>query len=178
MTPVAFGGSGSESSGNNYSGLAVGSYTFTATVVLTDGGSATATRQFSVATPAFIATTATPGGGAVAPGSAQHDVAAIEGPPGEPAPTGTLTFTLCGPAEVTVAGCPAGSGRQVGSPVTISAGSGTSQTVTGLTTPNDLAAGKYCWRTDYTPDPASSSIYPPSSETDATAECFTIVRLT
>ena len=49
--PVASGTKGSQS-GQSYSGLANGSYTFTVTLTLTDGGRATATRHFTVAVPA------------------------------------------------------------------------------------------------------------------------------
>jgi hypothetical protein len=91
-----------------------------------------------------------------------------------PAPAGTITFTLCGPAQVTAAGCPAGSGSQVGSPVTISAGEAASTpNITGITTPNDNTAGTYCWRADYTPDPNDHN-YGPASHTDANAKCFTV----
>ena len=48
--PVAFGEKGSRS-GKSYSGLASGSYTFTVSLILTDGGTASATRQFTVAVP-------------------------------------------------------------------------------------------------------------------------------
>jgi hypothetical protein len=47
--PVAA-GDGSQS-GKSYSGLANGSYTFTVTLTLTDGGTASATRHFTVAVP-------------------------------------------------------------------------------------------------------------------------------
>ena len=49
-TPVAFGDKGSQS-GKSYSGLANGSYTFTVSHTLTDGGTALATRHFTVAVP-------------------------------------------------------------------------------------------------------------------------------
>ena len=42
-------GSTSTSENNNYSGLANGDYTFTASLTLTDGGTASATRHFTVA---------------------------------------------------------------------------------------------------------------------------------
>ena len=48
--PVAFGAKGSRS-GKSYSGLASGSYTFTVSLTLTDGGTASATRHFTVAVP-------------------------------------------------------------------------------------------------------------------------------
>jgi alpha-tubulin suppressor-like RCC1 family protein len=48
--PVASGEKGSQS-GKPYSGLASGSYTFTVSLILTDGDTASATRQFTVAVP-------------------------------------------------------------------------------------------------------------------------------
>ena len=111
------------------------------------------------------------------PGSAQHDTATLSVPAGDPTPTGTATFFLCGPTQVTSAGCPKGSGAQVGSPVSLTAGSATSTPdVTGTTTPNDLATGTYCWGAQYTPDAASQDTYLPSYGTDATHECFTIAK--
>src|SRR6187551_2841338 len=48
--PTALGKKDSQS-GKSYSGLANGSYTFTASLTLTDGGTASATRQFTVNVP-------------------------------------------------------------------------------------------------------------------------------
>jgi streptogramin lyase len=48
--PVASGAKGSRSS-KSYSGLASGSYKFTVSLALTDGGTASATRHFSIAMP-------------------------------------------------------------------------------------------------------------------------------
>ncbi|HXA27559.1 MAG TPA: hypothetical protein VN193_02325 [Candidatus Angelobacter sp.] len=121
-----------------------------------------------------IVTTATPGGGSNLPGTSQHDVATITGTPGKPAPSGTIAFTLCGPADVTPAGCPSG-----GTPVSsmgIVAGAAHSDNVTGLTSPNDLTPGKYCWRADYTPDAAGANNYLASTETNAGSECFSVIK--
>ena len=49
-TPVAFGEKGSQS-GKSYSALANGEYTFTVSLTLTDGGTTSATRHFTVAAP-------------------------------------------------------------------------------------------------------------------------------
>jgi uncharacterized repeat protein (TIGR01451 family) len=126
--------------------------------------------------PPPIATTATPGGSTNLPGASQHDVATLTGTPGKPAPTGTITFTLCAPADVTSAGCPTGSGTQVGTAQTVVSGGATSGSVTGVSTPSDLTPGKYCWRADYTPDTTGANNYVASSHTNATTECFTIVK--
>jgi hypothetical protein len=48
--PVAFGKKGSQS-GKSYSGLAPGAYTFTVSLTLTDGGTTSATRHFTVNVP-------------------------------------------------------------------------------------------------------------------------------
>ena len=51
--PVAAGEKGSQS-GKSYSGLANGDYTFTVSLTLTDGGTASATRHFAVAVPVSV----------------------------------------------------------------------------------------------------------------------------
>src|SRR4029079_6787562 len=85
-----------------------------------------ASGQMDTCVPPGIATTATPGGSSNPLGVAnQHDVATISAVGGHPTPTGTMTFFLCKPSEVTAGGCVSG-GPQVGSAVTINAGSATS----------------------------------------------------
>lgn len=123
-------------------------------------------------------TTAASGNGASnLPGSAQHDTATMVVPAGDPTPTGSVTFYLCDPAHVTAAGCPSGAGTQVGLPVTLSGGAATSTPdVTGITVPNDLATGTYCWGAQYTPDSTSIDTYLASYGTDATHECFTVAK--
>ena len=116
-----------------------------------------ATGQFNTCTQPTIATTATPGGALVAPGTAEHDVATVSAVGNRPAPTGSLDFFLCAPAQVTAAGCPTG-GTHVGGSVAIAAGSATSDSTTATST-----TGKYCWRAEYTPDVAGSSYYLPGS---------------
>ncbi|HET7702805.1 MAG TPA: Ig-like domain-containing protein, partial [Candidatus Limnocylindrales bacterium] len=75
--------------------------------------------------------------------------------------TGTVSFFICTPAQITAAGCPTG-GTQVGGAVTIVAGSATSAAYTvGLTA---AAAGTYCWRAEYTP--AASSDYLAATHTN------------
>ena len=111
------------------------------------------------------------------PGSAQHDTATMSVPAGDPTPTGTVTFFLCDPDQVTSAGCPSGAGTQVGGAVTLAGGSATSTPdVTATTTPNDLATGTYCWGASYAPDQASENRYLPSYGTDHSSECFTVAK--
>src|SRR5262249_59128855 len=87
-------------------------------------------------------------------------------------PTGTVTFFLCQPNEVTAAGCPSGAGTQVGAhPVALSARA--ASTARSRTT---NAIGKYCWRAEYSGD----GFYNPSSHTNANTgtngECFVTVK--
>ena len=103
------------------------------------------------------------------------DTATLSGTDG-PA-SGTVTFFVCTPAQITAAGCPSG-GSQLGSPVavttTANGGSATSSAYTvGLTS---AAVGKYCFRAVYTPDAASQ--YLAASHTNATTECFTVAPAT
>ena len=72
--------------------------------------------------PPIIGTTATPGGSSLPPGVAdQQDVATVTGVANRPDPTGTITFFLCNPSEVTAGLCESG-GTQVGSPVPVELG--------------------------------------------------------
>ena len=67
-------------------------------------------------------------------------------------------------------------GTQVGAIKTLNAsGQATSDNVTGLTTPNDNATGKYCWRAEFTPG-ANDHNHLAGSHTNSTSECFTIVH--
>jgi uncharacterized repeat protein (TIGR01451 family)/fimbrial isopeptide formation D2 family protein len=133
-----------------------------------------ATGDFNTCVPPTLATqssTATADfGGTVS------DTATLSGNDG-PA-SGSVAFFICTPAQVTAAGCPAGSGSQVGSAVavTTSANGGTatsSNYTVGLTS---AAVGKYCWRAEYTPDQASQ--YLATKHTNATTECFTVAPAT
>jgi uncharacterized repeat protein (TIGR01451 family) len=129
--------------------------------------------SFSTCVTPPISTTATPGGSSNPLGVAnQHDVATISAVGGHPSPTGTMTFFLCNPSQVTAGGCVSG-GTQVGSPVTISSGSATSANASGSLT---TTVGKYCWRAEYTPDSDGAKFYVAGSHTDPTDECFTVIK--
>src|SRR6266581_3031474 len=128
--------------------------------------------QFNTCVKPPMTTTATPGGSVNAPGAAQHDVATVDAVANNGTPTGTVNFFLCGPSDVTAAGCPTG-GTHVGGAVTLGSGSATSATISGAT---DTALGTYCWRAEYTPDAAASGSYLGNSHTNATTECFTVVH--
>src|SRR2546423_7423970 len=115
--------------------------------------------------PATTSTSAPSGN--VVPGSAVRDVV-TEGSGGAGfVPTGTVTFFLCSPAQVTGAGCP--TGTQVGVGKVLAAGAATSDTTSATNAP-----GKYCWRTVYAPDATSMGVYAPDTHTNATTECFAI----
>ena len=129
--------------------------------------------SFSTCVPPSIDTTASGNGSSVSIGdTTQHDVATISGVQGRPDPTGTLTFFLCNPSEVTAGGCESG-GTQVGDPVTIDSGSATSDNADGSLI---STAGTYCWRAEYTPDSDSSNFYSAASETNNGSECFTVAK--
>src|SRR5205823_11228133 len=69
----------------------------------------------------------------------------------------------------TVASWPSG-WAQVGAVKTLTAGSATSYSTTATT-----ALGKYCWRTVFTPDVASTGVFAPGVHTNTTTECFGVV---
>jgi uncharacterized repeat protein (TIGR01451 family) len=128
--------------------------------------------QFNTCVPPTIATTASGNGSSVPIGdTTQHDVATITGVDSRPDPTGTMTFFLCNPSELTAGGCESG-GTQVGDPIPIDSGSATSANAD----PSLIStAGTYCWRAEYTPDAAGSDFYSAGSHTDSDSECFTVV---
>jgi len=112
---------------------------------------------------ATISTQSSPSGGSVAPGTSVSDTATLSGVAGTP--TGTVSFFLCAPAQVTGAGCPSGAGTQIGGAVTLVGGSATSASTTSA-----IAVGSYCWRVSYSGD----SVYNAGSHTNTTSECFTV----
>ncbi len=61
-----------------------------------------------------VATLSSPTGGNVVPGSSVTDTVTVSGGPGQPTPTGTVTWFLCQPGQVTAGqGCVSG-GAQIG----------------------------------------------------------------
>jgi hypothetical protein len=130
----------------------------------------------TVKQPSTTATTSSPTGGSVVPGTSATDTATVTGIAGGPAPTGTVTFFLCQPADVTAGGCEGSAGSQVGSPVNLVATNPQvdppTASATSSATTNTTAIGKYCWRAEYSGD----SFYNSSSHTNATSECFTTVK--
>ena len=109
-------------------------------------------------------------------GGTVTDTANLSGTDGNA--SGSVDFFICTPAQVTAAGCPSGVGTKVGASVPVDT-TGDPDTATssaytvGLTA---AAAGKYCWRAEYTPD--SSSQYLAAKHTNDTTECFTVAPAT
>jgi hypothetical protein len=118
------------------------------------------------ATQASAPTSSTPGSATITLGQTNTDGATVTGNATAGSPTGTVTFSVCGPLT-SAAGCPTG-GAAVGSPVTLTPGTGNTATASSSTfTPG--ATGTYCFRADYSGD----SNYTASS--DGTGdECFTV----
>src|SRR5207249_2538278 len=115
-----------------------------------------------------LSSTSSPSGAGASPGTAPRDTVSVGNGGAGPAPTGSVTFFLCSPAEVTAAGCPAG-GAQVGAAKPVVAGSATSDAAPAVTEP-----GTYCWRAAYAPDVASLGVYTAATHTDASTECFIV----
>lgn len=116
----------------------------------------------------LITSTSSPSGRTVGPGASASDTVLVGNGGAGATPTGTVNFFLCGPAQVSASGCTSG-GTAVGSVKTLAAGSATSDPTTATTAP-----GRYCWRAEYTPDPAATGVFAPASGTDATTECFSV----
>lgn len=123
------------------------------------------TPLHSCRTPA-LSSTSSPTGFNTVPGTTATDSVTVTNGGAGFAPTGTVTFFLCSPGQTTAGGCPAG-GTQVGVAQTLSGGAVTSDPIT---VPSTL--GQYCWRSDYTPDTASTGVYGATIHTNATSECF------
>src|SRR5215472_11549871 len=102
--------------------------------------------------------------GSCVPGEQVSDHAPATGT--GPTPTGTITFFLCGPAQVTAGSCSTGS-TQVGDPVTLSGGKATSDSSTST-----LTVGTYCWRAVYSGD----SFYDSATEATPATECLTVAK--
>jgi hypothetical protein len=97
---------------------------------------------------------------------------------GDGTPTGTVTFFVCDPTQLTNGACPSG-GTQVGSPVTTTAVSGSSPPASSAdsvaVTVNKT--GMWCFRAVYTPGGANGANYTGSSDA-STGECFTVTDTT
>jgi hypothetical protein len=97
---------------------------------------------------------------------------------GDGTPTGTVTFFICNPSQVSGGNCATG-GTQVGSPVTTAAVSPSDPPASSADSDPVTAnqTGTWCFRAVYTPGGANGSNYTGSS--DATSgECFTVTDTT
>ena len=120
--------------------------------------------------------------GTITPGQSVTDTATVTGSGTDdpPVPTGTVQFFLCGPAQVTAAGCPPGAGTQIGTPPEgepLVAGANSSATAISeaVNTSASTAPGKYCFRAVYSGD----DNYDPDEHTNASTaapqnECFMV----
>jgi hypothetical protein len=122
----------------------------------------------TVKQPSTVATLSTPTGGNVVPGTSVTDTVTVTGGPGQPTPTGTVTWFLCQPGEVTAGvGCASPAGTQIGivkklNPFGVK--------ISDAST-NTAAPGKYCWRVNYSGD----GFYQQASHTNTSSECFVVV---
>jgi hypothetical protein len=166
--------SGSATSDSTSNTTAIGKYCWRAeysgsNTYLASNHTNTTTECFTtVKQPSQVATTSNPTGDvANGLGSTATDTATVTPvTAGQQTPTGTVTFFLCQPNEVTSGGCEGTAGTQVGAAKTLnSSGQATSDASSALNT-----LGKYCWRAEYSGD----GFYLPSNHTNSGTECFTI----
>ena len=115
-----------------------------------------------------ITSTSAPRQVTVTPGASATDSVNVGNGGAGPVPTGTVKFFLCAPGQTKPSGCTSG-GAQVGSTRPLVAGRATSNPTTATSSP-----GKYCWRTEYAPDVASTGVFTAAAHTNATSECFTV----
>jgi hypothetical protein len=106
-------------------------------------------------------------------GQSIYDYAVVSGTGASGAPTGTMTFHICAPSELTNGTCATG-GTLVGSAVTLTPIANStpakSEALSASYTPN--AVGTWCWRGDY----SGGGNFPASSDA-STGECFEVVQL-
>jgi hypothetical protein len=150
---------------------------------LTEFGGAAGTNECFTIQQISTTTVTTPSvgsGGTTAFGSSVTDHAVVTAATsGGGTPTGTVTFFVCSPAQVSGGACPDPNGTQVGSPVTTQAVSGSSPPASfaDSTAVTVDVTGTWCFRAVYTPGGANGSNYTGSS--DATSgECFTVTDTT
>lgn len=120
----------------------------------------------ALAATASSSTTSAPSAGSVPVGGSVTDTATVSDPTAAGVPSGTVTFSVCGPLP-SAAGCPTGGGTVVGT-VTLTQGSTNATATSPSFVPN--AAGTWCFNADYSGD----STY--LSSTDGSPdECFTVL---
>jgi hypothetical protein len=109
-------------------------------------------------------------------GDSIHDYALIEGEGADDAPTGTMEFFICSPAQLTGGVCATGgtevNGDGVGAlngPVTVTRIGTTANSEALSSSFEPTSVGTWCWRGEYSGD----SLYPPASDSSS-GECFTV----
>jgi hypothetical protein len=178
-TPAAVIGSGSIATSHSvdYSPGSAGTYCFLAvysgdTIYQPSSDATTSDECFTVTATGSSVTTA-PGSASIALGSSDTDTATVAGDAGDVAPSGTVTFIVCGPLPPAAA-CDSHSENpvQVGGPVTLTPGTTTSTVTSDAFTPS--SAGTYCFFALYSGDDS----YNASSDSSPTTECFTVDQAT
>jgi hypothetical protein len=115
------------------------------------------------------------GGGnvsSIAVGQSVTDHAQVDGTAAAGAPSGTVEFFLCSPAQVTSGACESG-GSTVGSPVGLTRIGSTSSSSADSASATPSSPGTWCFRAVY--KPAAGSFYLSSSD-GSTTECFTVTK--
>jgi len=112
-------------------------------------------------------------------GSSIYDSALIEGTGSDNAPTGTMDFFICSPAQLTAGACATGGTEVNGSgagalnpPATVTpiVNTSNSTAISAAFTPTSI--GTWCWRGVYNGD----DTYPPATDA-STGECFTVTDI-
>jgi hypothetical protein len=102
-----------------------------------------------------------------------YDYAVVTGTGSQLAPTGTMSFFICSPAQLTNGTCASG-GTAVGSAVSLTpiamSSPPKSEALSAKFTPTSV--GTWCWRGEYSGD----TTYPASSDSSS-GECFTVTQL-
>jgi hypothetical protein len=150
---------------------------------LTEFGGTSGTNECFIVTTITTTTTTTPSagsGGTTTFGSSVTDHALIQAAAsGGGTPTGTVTFFVCNPTQVSQGACPAPNGTQIGSPVTTVAVSGSNPPEatadSGAVTVNQT--GTWCFRAVYTPGGINGSNYTGSNDSTSD-ECFMVTDST
>jgi uncharacterized repeat protein (TIGR01451 family) len=122
-----------------------------------------ATECFTIAT-VTSATATTPSQTTLTLGQSNTDTATVSGSAAGGAPTGSVTFFVCGPA---VTSC-SSSGTNLGAVALTTGANNTSSSVSAAFVPT--AVGTWCFAATY----AGGSTYGPSQDVSAT-ECFTVI---
>jgi hypothetical protein len=130
--------------------------------------------QFEVCEADMVTAPSVGSGGSVPPGTPVHDIATVTGNNPNFTPSGTVTFFLCSPAQLTPAntgtcssgGTNIGTGNLSGSGAVATANSPDVNTAASPLTP-----GKYCFRATWPGDVN----YVGAKEFDGEAECFNVL---